>query len=184
MSPATLDPALGWLLVSALGLLLAQAAAGKWRRHEEFAAVLANYRLFPAALVRPLAWLVPAIETVLAGGLLLPATRASAALVGAALMLAYAGAITVNLRRGRLDLDCGCAGPAERRPIAPWMLVRNALLAAAFGLLVLPWSARALTATDLLTVGGGLAVTAMLYLAVDRLFGEIAPRGAALRGAR
>ncbi len=184
MRTATLDPALGWMLVSALALLLAHAAVGKWRHHGEFAAVLANYRLFPAAIVRVLAWVVPALESVLVVGLLLPPARAGAAVVGAALMLAYAGAIAVNLRRGRLDLDCGCAGPAERRPIAPWMLARNVLLAAALGLLALPWSGRELTATDLLTVGGGLTVTALLYLAVDRLLGEVAPRSAALRGAR
>ena len=40
------------------------------------------------------------------------------AAAAAALLLAlYAGAIGVNLARGRRDIDCGCGGPASRQPI-------------------------------------------------------------------
>jgi len=179
-----LDPGIGFVLTVGFVLLFAHAAAGKWRSVSEFSAVLANYRLLPARLVGACALLVPALESVVALLLLAPATRPAAATLGVALLLAYATAIAVNLRRGRFDLDCGCAGPADRRPIAGWMVWRNLLLVAALASVAAQWSPRELGWTDLLTVAGGVAVLALLYVAVDRLLGQVLPRAAVLRGAR
>jgi hypothetical protein len=179
-----LDPGLGYVLVVALALLFAQAAWHKWRALAQFGGSLAAYRLFPRPLLGLLRVAVPAGETAIALLLLPAATRPWAAAAGAALLLAYAGAMAINLGRGRYDLDCGCAGPAERRPIAAWMVWRDVLLAVLLALGGLPWATRPLTATDLVTVGGGLLVVALLYTAVDRLLGQIMPRTASLRGAR
>ena len=179
-----LDPGLGYVIVIALALLFAQAAWHKWRGLVQFGAVLLAYRLVPAPLAGPLRVAVPTCESAIALLLLPAATRPWAAAAGAMLLLAYAGAMAINLRRGRRDLDCGCTGPAERRPIAAWMVWRNALLAALLALGGLPWAARPLGATDAFTVGGGLLVFALLYAALDRLLGQIMPRSAALRGAR
>lgn len=181
---AVVDPGVGYTAVLAFVLLFAHAALDKWRRLAEFGAVLANYRLFPAAAATALAALVPGLESLLALLLLPAVTRPWAAAGGATLLLAYAAAIGINLRRGRRDLDCGCAGPAERRPIAPWMVGRNILLAAALAVAGLPWSARPLAWIDFLTIGGGLAVLVLVYLSLDRLFGQVMPRTAALRGTR
>jgi hypothetical protein len=180
----TVDPGVGYVAVLAFAVLFAHAALGKWRGRAEFAAVLANYRLFPAALVGPLSVLVPALETAVALLLIEPATRTAAAAAGSALLLGYALAIGVNLRRGRRDLDCGCAGPADRRPIAGWMVARNAVLSALLAAVAWPWEPRPLAWTDVLTVVGGLTVTTLLYVALDRLLGQVLPRTAALRGAR
>lgn len=179
-----LDPGIGLLVVAAFSLLFAEAGWTKARARAEFGVVLMNYRLLPSPLVAPLSFAVPALELGVALALWFPATRAPAALAGTTLLLVYAAAILVNLARGRRDLDCGCAGPAERRPIAPWMVIRNLLLAVALAAAMLPWSVRPLEAVDALTVTAGLAVAVCLYLALDRLLGVIAPRAAALRGAR
>ncbi len=178
------DPGLGYVIVSGFALLFAHAALGKWRSTAEFRTVLANYRLFPAPLVAALGLLVPAAESAVALLILDAAARPWAAAGGAALLVAYAIAIAVNLRRGRYDLDCGCAGPADRRPIAAWMIWRNVALAALLAAAALPWSARPLGWTDALTVGGGLTVVALLYVALDRLLGQVLPRTAVLRGVR
>jgi hypothetical protein len=184
MSPAPLDPGIGYAMAGAFALLFAHAALGKWRSPAEFRAVLANYRLVPAPLAAALTWLVPALESAIALALLAAPARVVAALAGAVLMLAYAAAIAANLRRGRYDLDCGCGGPAERRPIAAWMVWRNVVLAAALAAIGPQWSARALGWTDLPTVAGGVAVATLLYVALDRLLGQVMPRTAALRGTR
>ena len=184
MTTAMLDPVIGWVITTGFTLLFAHAALGKWRSVAEFRAVLENYRLLPRPVAALLALLVPALESAVALGLPAAATRPLAAACGAALLLAYAGAIAVNLRRGRYDLDCGCAGPADRRPIAGWMVWRNATLAVALAGAGLPWSARAIGWTDALTIGGGVVVLVLLYLALDRLLGQVMPRTAALRGAR
>ena len=98
------------------------------------------------------------------------------------LLLAYAAAIAINLRRGRRDLACGCGGPHERRPIAAWMVWRNLLLSGLLGALLLPWSARPMAAADAITIGAGTAVAALLYMSLDRLLAQITPRAALLRG--
>jgi len=95
--------------------------------------------------------------------------------------MVYAGAIALNLSRGRRELDCGCAGPADRRPIAWWMVWRNAILAPLLLLTTLEWSRRPFAAADALTLVGGLAAAVLLYATVDRLVGQVMPRTAALR---
>jgi uncharacterized membrane protein YphA (DoxX/SURF4 family) len=180
----TLDPGVGYLLLIALGLLFAHAAWHKWRGLARFREQLAAYRLLPGALLGPFGVAVPLAESAIALLLLPPMTRPWAAAVGAALLLGYAAAMAINLGRGRRDLDCGCAGPAVRRPIAAWMVWRNALLSALLLVASQPLSARTLSGSDLLTVGGGLLALVLLYGALERLLGQIMPRGAALRVAR
>jgi len=179
-----LDPAAGIPLLAALALLFASAAWHKLRALPQFRAVLVAYRVLPAAVSGRVAWIVPLLELAVAAALAWPATRPAATAAGAALLVAYAGGIALNLARGRRDLDCGCAGPGDRRPIALWMVARNLLLAACLGIAAVPWSPRALVAVDILTIGGALAVAVLLYAALDRLLGQVMPRSAALKGAR
>lgn len=177
-----IDPAVGTLLAGAFALLFASAALHKLRSPRRFAEVFRSYEVLPPAAA-PLAWLVPVLELTVGAGMLAAPWRTGASAAGAALLVCYACVIGVNLRRGRRDLACGCGGPDERRPIAAWMVWRNLTLAALLGVLLLPWSARSMQAADALTVGAGTAVTALLYMSLDRLLGRVAPRAAALRGA-
>jgi len=95
-------------------------------------------------------------------------------------LIVYAFGMAINLARGRRDLDCGCGTARDRRSIAAWMVWRNLFLAAALGIAAFPWSPRPLDLSDLLTVMGGLTVGVILYLALDRLLGDVAPRAAIL----
>ena len=180
----TVDAGVGYLVGGAYALLFAQAAVHKWQRLAEFRAIVANYRLAPAVLVPVVALLIPALETTVAALLLPVPTRSAAAMAGMMLLAAYGAGIAINLGRGRRDLDCGCSGPADRRPIGSWMVWRNGLLVALLALLVLPSSSRPLEASDGLTILGGIGVAALLYTAIDHLFALVAPRAALLRGTR
>jgi hypothetical protein len=182
MPDLMLDPAVGALIIGCFALLFASAALHKLRDLARFAQVLHAYRLLPAGAER-LAAAVPLVELAVAAGLLATVTRAAAALGGVALLTSYAAAIAVNLGRGRRDLACGCGGAQDARPIAPWMVLRNLLLALLLVATLIPWRTRALLATDALTVGAGIAVAALLYASLDRLLGALASRTAALRGA-
>ncbi len=177
-----LDPVVGALMAAGIALLLATAAWHKWRTLADFESILGAYQLLPHSVVPFLARLLPIAEVCTAAALLIPGLRALAALAAAALFVAYALGIAINLRRGRRDLDCGCTGANDRRPIAFWMVVRNVVLAVAVGAAAAPYADRPLGLVDALTVGGGLAILALLYLAIDRLLGQVMPRGAALRG--
>jgi hypothetical protein len=178
-----LDPAIGFLLLGCFALLFVSAALQKLRALARFAEVLHAYRVLPAAAVQ-LAVFVPLLELALALALLLPATRLAAAGAGAGLLALYAGAIALNLARGRRDLACGCGGSDEARPIARWMVVRNLLLAGLLAATLVSWQVRSLLATDLLTVAGGVIVATLLYVSLDRLLGRVAPRAAAFGGFR
>lgn len=172
MSPVP-DPLFALLTCLLLALLFGVSAAHKFGARAEFAGVLGAYELLPAPLVPLAAWLLPALEALVAAALLVPATRHGAAAGAALLFAAYGAAIAINLARGRRDLDCGCAGPGERRPIGAWMVWRNALLAGVALASLLPAPARALGLADLATAIGGALGFSLLYLAIDRLYGRI-----------
>jgi hypothetical protein len=176
-----MDPALGILVACAFALLFAHAAWHKWRERERFAATLAAYGLLPGWLAAVGGYLVPLVETAVAALLLVPPARPAVALIGIMLLLTYALAIGVNLRRGRRDLDCGCTGPADRRPIAAWMVWRNLVLATLLAAIVPAWGVRPIGGIDALTILAGLVAIVPVYGTVDRLVGQVMPRTAALR---
>jgi len=176
-----MDPALGILVACAFALLFAHAAWHKWRERQRFAATLAAYGLLPGRLAAVGGYLVPLVETAVAALLLAPPMRSAAALAGIVLLLTYALAIGVNLRRGRRDLDCGCTGPADRRPIAAWMVWRNLVLAMLLAAIVPAWGDRPIGRIDALTILAGLVAIVPVYATVDRLVGQVMPRTAALR---
>jgi Methylamine utilisation protein MauE len=176
-----LDPAFGYLIIVGIALLFASAAAQKLRSPAHFAEIFAGYRLLPDAPARRLAWLIPCIELAVAAALLWEPGRRMAVISAAAVLIAYASGLGVNLFRGRLDLDCGCGAAHDRRALSAWMVWRNLLLASLLGIAALPWSPRACGLTDLLTVMAGLMACAALYAAIDRLLGDVAPKAAMLR---
>jgi hypothetical protein len=176
-----LDPAFGYLIIASIALLFATAGVHKLQDLAHFTEVFAAYRVLPNALGRRLAWVIPCLELGVAVTLIWEPSRRMAVMPAIAVLIAYASGLGVNLLRGRRDLDCGCGAVRERRPVAAWMVWRNLLLAAALGVAALPWSPRPFDLTDFVTVMGGLTVCATLYVAVDRLLGDIAPRTMILR---
>ena len=165
----------------ALAAVLATAATHKLRAPRWFAAQLEAYALLPQALIKPCARLLPLAEGAIALGLLLPASRSLAAVAAAALMLLYAGAIGLNLWRGRSDLDCGCAGPGQAQPLRPLLLLRNAALLGLALLAALPPQPRELGLFDGFVAIAAAAVVLLLYAAADGLLTN-APRLLKLTG--
>lgn len=160
-----------FIIASALSIavLLASAATHKLRAPARFAKQLADYQLLPDSLVRPSASLIPLLELVIAFALLVPVSRAWAALSAASLMALYAAAIGINLWRGRRDIDCGCAGPDQAQPLRPALLLRNsALVGLALLASVLP-VARDLGFFDGFVTVAASAVALLIYAAADGL---------------
>lgn len=176
-----MDPVLDSTLRTALALLFVVAAAHKLRDLGRFRTTLADYRVLPAPLAAPAAALVVAVELGVAAALAVPAGRAMGLAGAAVLLVVYAAAVTVNLVRGRRHIDCGCAGPAARRPISGWLVVRNAVVALAALAGLAPVVPRPLVWVDALTVAGATAALAALYAAADRMI-ALAPELARLRG--
>jgi hypothetical protein len=175
-----LDPVFGAMIAICFAALFASAALHKWRNLAAFEQAFAAYALLTQIPKLHLTWLVPLCETAVAVGLLAGATRAGAA-AGALLLLGYAGAIALNLQRGRRDIACGCGGPDQRRPIAGWMAWRNFVLALLLAIAIWPCSERAITWMDGATIVFGAAAAVVVYLCVDRL-GQLTARTRALPG--
>ncbi len=177
---SALDPAAAWAASLALALVFAQAAWHKLRDLRAFAAATLAYELIPASLAPLAATQLIVAELLLVGTLVLPETRAGAALGALALLTLYSGAIGVNLARGRRDIDCGCTGPALRTPLSGALLARNAALAALALCGALPVAPRALGFADALPIGGGTLAVFALCLAANQLAAN-APASRALR---
>ena len=175
-----MDPAVDIALRSGLALLLLVAAGHKLSDRAHFRATLAEYRLLPEWSVSVAAVGVVSVEVAIAVTLVV--FRAAGALAAATLLGVYAAAIGVNLTRGRRHIDCGCAGPTERRPLSGWLVARNgALVVTALAGLV-PLGTRPFVWVDGITISGSFALLATVYATVDGLIAN-APGFTRLRGA-
>jgi uncharacterized membrane protein YphA (DoxX/SURF4 family) len=164
------DPVLAWLARLALALLFAAAASHKLRDFRAFTATVRDYRILPGATAAAAALALVLLELGLAVALLLPAADPLGPLAALALLSLYSAAIAVNLARGRRDLDCGCLGPAHRQPLAPWLLVRNAVICLGPALLLLGDAAtRPASWIDGISLAGGVVLLALLWNAVHQL---------------
>lgn len=175
-----MDPVLQLSLRAAFALLLASASWHKLQDPRRFRAVLAAYELLPPRAAVAVAPVLGVVEALLAAGLLLGLLLPWAAVAVSLLMLTYAAAIEINVRRGRTDIDCGCMGPASRVPLGRELVARNLALALAAAALATPGSTRPMVWLDAVGFLAAVATLALLWLAGERML-VLAPRAAFLR---
>ena len=111
-----------------LAWLFALAAAHKFRASLYYRDLLSSYFdsiNIGAAGVR----LVASAEFIVAGLLLLPQTRYAGLAAGAVILVFYALMMALQVKRGRDDIACGCAGPASMLTVSPALVARNLLCA-------------------------------------------------------
>lgn len=128
---AQIAGSLGLAVRTAVALILAGAGAAKLRAPGRFRSALSHYRVVPAAAVPAVAQMVGPAELALAMALVLAPASPLPAVLASALLLLFAGAIAINLRRGRTAIDCGCSFGRGGQPIHAVMVSRNLLIAAA-----------------------------------------------------
>jgi hypothetical protein len=107
-------------------LVFLQATLHKLFDLTEFKGFVSDYRLLPEFLVAPVAYGLTALEITLVILCLVPAGREIALFLALFLLSIYSVAIAVNLRRGRVQIECGCGGAAQK--LGGHLLVRNAVL--------------------------------------------------------
>lgn len=160
----TIDPAIA-LAGRLLGaLVFATAVAGKIRHRHELEGVVANYRLLPARLAAGAAWIIVAMECLaalsLGSGMWLPAGAALAI----ALLGVFALAMTINLARGRREIDCGCFQSGLRQRLSAALVVRNLALASVLTPLLAAGAATASALQRVDGLGAGLAAFALYHV--------------------
>lgn len=161
-------------------LIFVRAAWHKLRDLESFADLLADYRVVPERATGAVSRGVAAAEVAVIAALLVPGLQRIGAALATAMLLLYAAAMTVNIVRGRRQLDCGCGGPPQR---LGWSLVVRNLVLTAVAALALHRSP-----TGLSTGEAAIAVASALplwigFLLVEQLLANASRmRGAALEG--
>jgi membrane protein implicated in regulation of membrane protease activity len=124
------------------GIVFVEAGLAKLRHRELVPGVVANYRLLPETLVAPVAAVLPIVELGLGLGLIASVfTGGVLRLLGlpaAALFVLFAGAMAINIVRGRRAIDCGCGRSQLRQPLRWGLVTRNLLLAALVVIQALP----------------------------------------------
>jgi hypothetical protein len=164
-----IDPVVELSICAGLALLFAVAAWHKASDQARFAGVLRAYEVLPSWLALPATRLVPMLEASIAMGLLYAPTRRAAALAAVTLLVAYTMAISLNLVRGRREIDCGCFAASSRVPLSNWLVLRNVVVIASACTLLLPVRARALIWVDGLTIAAALITAAVLWTVAQRL---------------
>ena len=122
------DPVVGASALLLVAAVMGGAALHKLRDGAAFRETVRDYRLLPDALAATGAVLVVLAEIAAVGLLLVPVTRSVGAILAGALLVLYAGAIGINLARGRTEIDCGCTWSGSGQTISAWLLLRNAAL--------------------------------------------------------
>lgn len=128
MSEAGILSLLAAALTVFISLIFARAAWHKLGEFTEFTGFVADYKLVPDRLVVPASWAIVGAETAAVALQLVPSGRLFGLAIAVLMLLAYAGAMAVNIRRGRTAIECGCGGAVQ--PLSWALVARNAILAA------------------------------------------------------
>jgi len=164
-----LDPVLDMALRGAVAFLFIFAAWHKMRDPIAFWQVLDAYQLLPEKLVRPASRLVPLAELGTGFTLLALPSSVMPLVMAIGLWTLYGAAISINLLRGRTQLECGCGGVAADQTIRWALVVRNIVLVGCTALLFLPAAVRELLWLDFGTILFGGLMLVLLYAATDHL---------------
>ena len=160
-----------------IAVIFALAAFHAMREWAVFGGIVDQYRIAPRRLALIAARILPPLELLAAATLVMPATGTAGAMLGLCLMALFTTAITVNLARGRVSIDCGCGG-ASGQKLSPGLAVRN--LVVAFGLviaLMAPPRGEVDSVSAIGVIGASLALIG-LYFAVNQLMTNVQTFGA------
>jgi len=144
------------------------AAVHKFQARDYYKKLMSSYfESLPVS--RLMVATVGSAELFVAALLILPQSRSAGLLLGALILSFYAAMMAVQIKRGRDDIACGCAGPASMLTVSPALILRNilcAVLAAIAGLLP-ELSSPVLPAYTL--AAGMAAFMVALYVCSDQL---------------
>jgi hypothetical protein len=113
-----------------VGLIFLSGAVQKAQAWRLLPGVIGNYRLLPGWMVLPAAGVLPPLELLLAICLLSTQGRPWPELAAIALLMLFAGAMAINIARGRVHIDCGCGQAFLAQHLSRPLTARNLVLAA------------------------------------------------------
>jgi hypothetical protein len=109
-----------------VALVFLRAAWHKIADVGAFCGFVADYRIVPEGLVSAVSRAIIVAECSVTVALIPPVSRPFGGYLATAMLLGYAAAMTANIMRGRLRLECGCGGAPQ---VLSWpLVVRNVVL--------------------------------------------------------
>ena len=175
-----MDPVFTIIISICMSLMFGIAAVHKLKAVAVFRATMDEYQLVPLMLSGVVAVLLILAELLAAILVLVATVRTTGLVIMAVLLLIYTAGISINLLRGRRDIDCGCSGPASRHELSGWLVLRNLVLLSLVLLAANPLAQRPLNWLDVVVVLFSVMVASGLYMGMNQLLAQ-APRLAALR---
>jgi hypothetical protein len=167
-----IDPLIARVIGFGFAVLFIGAAWHKLSSRERFAAILRDYQLLPDILIRPLTFLIPAIEMTLVFGWISGLSPWITAMTSAALLATYALAMAINVVRGRIYIDCGCgfgAATGEEQALSSSLVARNILLIGVALLSLVPTTERDVGIIDLIIVSASVLIAILMYASSEQL---------------
>ena len=152
-------------------LLFARAAWHKLSDFTAFTGYVADYAVVPERWVKAASMAVAGGEVLVVLSLLTPGGNVLGSLGAIALLALYAGAMALNVGRGRDRVECGCGGAVQ--PLSWRLVMRNGVLAAiaALGLIAGPY---ALTLEEALSALLGGFTLWVGYILVEQIMANAA----------
>jgi len=119
------------LLRVLLSVVFIISSVSKMAQPKRFAATITSFKIIPSTLAQPAAFALIGAEAAIAILLLIGWQTRFFALLYAILMLIFMVAVSLNILRGKKDLDCGCFGAKQRSKVNFKLLLKE------FGLFVI-----------------------------------------------
>jgi uncharacterized membrane protein YphA (DoxX/SURF4 family) len=110
-----------------IGAVFVVAGFSKAGHAEVFAAQIAGFRLLPQIVIAPLALVLPYLEMLLGGYLIVGLFTRASAWIAVALLAVFDLAIASAVMRG-LTISCGCFGPNDTTVTSWAEVARDAVL--------------------------------------------------------
>ncbi|QBJ98646.1 methylamine utilization protein [Rhodococcus sp. ABRD24] len=153
-----------WMMIAAVvGGVLLLAGVPKVRDRGAMLRSVRGYRVLPAPLERLVAAVLPWAEIALGAALITGFAARPAAAAAALLFASFLAGLTINLMRGRRELDCGCFafGHGGEAPRIGWFhALRAGALAVVSALLAVMPFERPTVGEHLTAIGSAVVVIA------------------------
>ncbi len=172
-----LDPLIFRLIAMLFALLLIMAGAHKLGDRLRFQGILSNYQILPEHLVGLVSRIVPVVEILIGLGWVFARRIELVSAATAALLMAYALAMGINLLRGRSYIDCGCGFNSVRtkhangdiQQLSMWLVFRNLALIALAILANSGITPRSFAAVDYFSIIAATLALVFAYSAFNQL---------------
>ena len=167
-----IDPVVFNIVNVCLSILFLSSGLQKLLNRQAFATILDQYALLPAIILTPATVIIPCLEMACALALLSPGLHQLAVAGIVVLLLVYAVAMSLNVRRGNVNIDCGCSFGVSQQTISMALVWRNSLLAIIALSLFAPLGNREIGLFDYGVVVLGIIQFSLLYLIANTLMAQ------------